>query len=192
MFVTSVITSQIMKFKFDKIQKITIGNINAFRDWSRVEDIITGYVLLAEKGKYGDIYNQGSQRTNSVLSYILLGLECAGYQIDKIETINGEKKIDNPTELNHHKMFEMSFEMTNVDRMLLEGELEYGLSNEKGIVVYTNKGKVMIEFDKERFRPAEVPILLSNTEKIQKLGFEVKHGVRDIINDQLNYFIGEI
>jgi GDPmannose 4,6-dehydratase len=48
--------------------------------------------------------------------------------------------------------------------MMLDGELEFHPSD-IGIVVYTNKGKVPIEFDKQRFRSAEVPILLSNTKK---------------------------
>ena len=53
MFVTSVITNQIMKLKLGETNKITIGNINAFRDWSHVLDIINGYMLLADEGKVG-------------------------------------------------------------------------------------------------------------------------------------------
>ena len=52
---------------------------------------------LASNGNSGDVYNQGAMRTNSVLSYILISLEEAGYQINKIETFNGEKKITEPT-----------------------------------------------------------------------------------------------
>src|SRR4030043_2459559 len=77
MFVTSAIAHQVMQLKRGEIDKIVIGNVNAFRDWSHVGDIVKGYCLLAQKGKYGDVYNQGSQRTNSVLSYLLLSLECA-------------------------------------------------------------------------------------------------------------------
>ncbi|HML04782.1 MAG TPA: GDP-mannose 4,6-dehydratase, partial [Methanobacterium sp.] len=97
MFVTSVIINQIMKLKFNEVNKISIGNINAFRDWSHVKDIVNGYLLLAENGKGGEVYNQGSMRTNSVLSYILFGLEESGWNINKIETFNGEKVISNPT-----------------------------------------------------------------------------------------------
>ena len=86
MFVTSVITNQIMKLKFGETDRILIGNLNAFRDWSHVKDIVQGYLLLAEKGQSGAVYNQGSMRTNSVLSYILFGLEEAGWNINSIET----------------------------------------------------------------------------------------------------------
>lgn len=187
-FVTSAITSQVMRLKRGEIDRITIGNVNAFRDWSHVDDIVRGYCLLAEKGKPGEVYVQGSQRTNSVLSYLLLALACAGYSISRLETAKGDKIVERPTEVDSSPMFGLSFEKTRVDRLMLEGEMEFSASD-KGIEVITDRGKVTVEFDPEKFRPAEVPILLSNTAKIQKLGFQVKHSLKDIINDQLNYYL---
>lgn len=188
MFVTSVITNQIMKLKFGEIDKIIIGNLNAFRDWSHVYDIIQGYLLLAEKGLKGDVYNQGSMRTNSVLSYILLGLEEAGWNINKIETFKGDKMIEDPSEMDKSSIFGIKFPKTMVDQMMLEGELEY-TPEDKGIKVHTDKGEVLIQFNPDRFRPAEVPILLSDTEKIQKIGATIKYSLSDIIKHQLNYFL---
>lgn len=188
MFVTSVITHQVMQLKRGEIDRIVIGNVNAFRDWSYITDILEGYCLLAERGKYGEVYNQGSQRTNSVLGYLLLSLECAGYAIDRIKTINGNKVVQNPTELDNSEMFGLRFDKTKVDKLMLEGALEFQPSD-IGIVAITDKGKITIEFDKERFRPADAPILLSDTTKIQELGFQTKHSLKDIINDQLNYFL---
>lgn len=188
MFVTSVITSQVMKLKRGEIDRITIGNVNAFRDWSHINDVVKGYCLVAEQGKPGEVYNQGSQRTNSVLSYLLLALESAGYAVSKIQTVKGDKVVDNPTELDNSDMFGLGFEKTKVDKLMLEGKLEF-YPSDMGLAVTTNKGEVTVEFDPERFRPAEVPILLCNTSKIRKLGFEIKHNLKDIINDQLNYFL---
>jgi GDPmannose 4,6-dehydratase len=188
MFVTSAITRQVMQFKRGEIDRLAIGNVNAFRDWSHVDDIVKGYCLLAEKGKYGDVYNQGSQRTNSVLSYLLLSLECAGYAVDKIATVQGKKKVERPTEIDNSEMFGLRFEKTKVDKLMLEDKLEFQLSD-TGIVVFTDKGQITVEFDTEKFRPAEVPILLTRTAKIQKLGFQINHSLKDIINDQLNYYL---
>ena len=188
MFVTSSITRQVMQYKRGEIDKIRIGNVNAFRDWSHVSDVLKGYCLLAEKGRCGDVYNQGSQRTNSVLSYLLLSLECAGYAVKRIETIVGKKAVDNPNELDSSKMFGLGFEKTKVDKLLLDSKLEFELSD-IGIVVITDNGKITVEFDEEKFRPAEVPILLASAAKIKELGFQVQHSLRDIINDQLNYFL---
>ena len=188
MFVTSTITRQVMQIKRGEIDKIVIGNVNAFRDWSHVNDIVKGYCLLAQKGKYGDVYNQGSQRTNSILSYVLLSLECAGYTVDKVKTIKGDKVIENPNEIDDSEMFGLRFEKTKIDKLLLEDKLEFQPAD-LGIIAFTDKGKINIEFDPEKFRPAEVPILLTGTAKVQQLGFKIHHTLKDIINDQLNYYL---
>jgi GDPmannose 4,6-dehydratase len=188
MFVTSSITRQVMQYKRGEIDKICIGNVNAFRDWSHVSDVLKGYCLLAEKGIYGDVYNQGSQRTNSVLSYLLLSLECAGYAVNGIETLDGKKAVDAPNELDSSKVFGLRFEKTKVDKLILEGKLEFQLSD-AGIIAITDKGEITVEFDEKKFRLAEVPILLAKTAKIEELGFQVQHSLKDIINDQLNYFL---
>jgi GDP-mannose 4,6-dehydratase len=188
MFVTSTITRQVMQHKRGEIDKIVIGNVNAFRDWSHVNDIVKGYCLLAQKGKYGDVYNQGSQRTNSILSYVLLSLECAGYIIDRIQTIKGDKAIDNPNEIDDSEMFGLRFKKTKIDKLMLEDKLEFQPAD-LGIIAITDKGKIIIEFDAERFRSAEVPILLTKIAKIQELGFKIHHSLKDIINDQLKYYL---
>jgi GDPmannose 4,6-dehydratase len=188
MFVTSVITNQIMKLKFNEINKISIGNINAFRDWSHVNDIVQGYLLLAQKGTSGEVYNQGSMRTNSVLSYILLGLEQAGWEVNKIKTMNNGKVVEDPTENDKSEIFGINFNKTKVDQLLLEEKIDFQLED-KGIIVETDKEDILVNFDANRFRPAEVPILLADTSKIQKLGCEIEYSLSDVIRDQLNYFI---
>lgn len=187
MFVTSVITNQIMKLKYSETDRIVIGNLNAFRDWSHVSDIIQGYLVLAAKGKSGEAYNQGSMRTNSVLSYILLGMEQAGWNINSIETMKGEKTIENPAEINNDPIFGVNFDKTRADQVMLEEGLEYTIQD-KGINVNTDQGKVVIEFNPDRFRPAEVPMILSDNQKIQKIGGKIQYSLSDVIKDQLNYF----
>ena len=188
MFVTSVITDQVAKIKTGETNQIKIGNLNSFKDWSHVKDIIIGYIKLALNGRSGDVYNQGAMRTNSVLSYILLSLEEAGYNIDQIETFDGNKKVFSPTLMDYSPIFGVKFAKTKVDRIMLEDGLEYTI-NDKGINVYTDKGKIAVNFDPDRFRPAEVPIMLADTRKIQEIGAKTDHSLRDIITDQLNYFI---
>ncbi len=190
MFVTSVITNQVAQLAAGDRKEITIGNVNAFRDWSHVMDTVQGYCLLAEKGLPGDVYNQGSMRTTSVLSYILLSLESAGIPVDTIETVKNGKIVANPTEMDESTIFGVQFAKTEVDRMMLEGELDFSLSD-SGITVHSGTRRIPIVFDPERFRPAEVPILFSDTTKIEKLGFETSYSVPDIVGDQLNYYLDE-
>jgi GDPmannose 4,6-dehydratase len=187
-FVTSTIVRQCVSLKFDELDKITIGNVNVFRDWSHVEDIVDGYILLAEKAKPGDVYVQGSMRTNSVLTYILLTLQHLDYNVREVETLKGEKKVKDPAEVAEEDFFNVRFVKTKVDALMLKDELEYTLED-SGLRVKTDKGNVAVVFDPSRFRPAEVPILMSDTRKIQKLGFKVTKSLEDIIRDQINYYL---
>jgi GDPmannose 4,6-dehydratase len=70
---------------------------------------------------------------------------------------------------------------------MLDGAVEYEASD-KGLAVNTSRGKVTVEFDADRFRPAEVPILLSDTTKMQALGYETRRSLREIIKEQINYY----
>ena len=188
MFVTAAVTRQVAQLKFGEIDRITIGNVNAFRDWSHVQDIVQGYALMAEKGVPGEVYNQGSMRTNSVLSFILLSLERAGWEIRKIKTRKGDKEVVTPTAPEAQPLFGMKFEKTTIDKLLINNEIEFDADDE-AILVDTNKGDVIIEFDASRFRQAEVPILLSDSTKFQRLGFKTSYSLVDIIDDQLNYYL---
>lgn len=188
-FVTSSVVRQCVKVKFGEADKVVVGNVNAFRDWSHVEDIVEGYVLLAEKGVPGDVYVLGSMRTNSVLSYILLTLEELDYKVEEMESLKGNKKVKEPLERDYEEAFGINFEKTKVDKLILNGELEFNLED-RGIRVKTDKGNITIEFDPERFRPADVPILLSNPKKaIESLGFKPTKKLTDIIKDQINYYL---
>ena len=167
--------------------EVRIGNVNAFRDWSHVEDIVRGYCLLSSEGRSGSVYNQGSERTNSVLSYILLSLEGAGYSVERIRSLKNGKKVENPVSPDDKSFFGRDFFHTKVDRMLLENSIRFERQDE-GIRVESSEEDVVIRFKKDRFRPSEVPILMSDTGRMKDLGFSIDHSISDIIDDQLGYF----
>jgi GDPmannose 4,6-dehydratase len=187
-FVTSTIVRQCVMLKCGEIDKIRIGNVNVFRDWSHIEDMVKGYILLADKGVPGHVYVQGSMRTNSVLTYILLTLQHLGYVVKEIEALSGDKRVKEPVEIDCSKFFGFEFEKTLVDKLIFNGELEYTLED-KGILVKTTKGNIVIRFEPQRFRTAEVPMLMSDTRKIQRLGFKTTKKLKDIIRDQVNYYL---
>jgi GDP-D-mannose dehydratase len=105
-----------------------------------------------------------------------------------VETVKNSKVIERPADQETYEMFGVKFEMTKADKLLLQDKIEFNIED-KGIRVYTDKGVIPVEFDLSRFRPADVPILISDTTKIKKLGFGIKHTLEDIIRDQLNYFM---
>ncbi|MEN6294141.1 MAG: GDP-mannose 4,6 dehydratase, partial [Methanobacterium sp.] len=73
------------------------------------------------------------------------------------------------------------------DQMILEDQMEYTLQD-KGIKVQTDQGNLTIEFNPERFRPAEIPLVLCDNRKIQKIGGKIEYSLSDIIQEQLSYF----
>jgi GDPmannose 4,6-dehydratase len=186
-FVTASIVSQGVRIKQGEADKIVIGNVNAFRDWSHVLDVVDGYFLLAEKGVSGEVYVQGSMRTNSVLTYLLMSLDELGYRVEGVETLAGKKCFDQPLRPVRVSRYGISWDGTALDNAMLDGAVEYEASD-KGLVVNTSRGKVTVEFDSDRFRPAEVPVLLSDTTKMQSLGYETRRSLREIIKEQINYY----
>jgi len=185
-FVTSVIVKQALQLKAGVKKQIDIGNVNAFRDWSHVDDIVDGYMLLAERGRSGDVYVMGSMRTNSVLTYIMWTLEKLGYDIKLLET-GTHLKYPDPARLTDDQWYNIGFEKTWMDNLLLGGRLKFTPAD-KGLILHTDKGEVKINIDSQRFRPSDVPVLLSDPKKAHGIGFETKNSVKDIIRDQINYY----
>ena len=189
MFVTSIIASQVAKLSKDGHErKIEIGNVNSFRDWSHVNDVVRGYCLLAEKGRPGEVYNQGSQRTTSILSYILLALEENGMKVEKIESFKNRKRVIDPLQPDTQPLWGRSLEFTKVDSLMLREGLTFELEDE-GVWVHTDSGKIPVQFNPERFRALDVPILLADSSKIAQLGFKSEHTLSDIVRDQVNYYL---
>ncbi len=107
---------------------IQVGNLEAVRDFTYVGDIVEAYLLLAEKGQAGEVYNIGSGR----------GV--------KIQTIL-DKLID----------------LSSV--------------------------KIKVEFDSKRLRPSDVPILISDISKFQRLsGWQPTTSIDEILQKVLNYW----
>jgi len=187
-FVTSVVTRQVTQLKCGEIDQISIGNVNACRDWSHIDDIIEGYQIIAKKGQPGDVYNVGSNRTTSVLSYLLMSIEASGHKVQEISSVHSDKVVKNPLVPDNSRVFGVEFEKPLIDQLILTDEISFGIEDE-GILVRTDGPDIRITFDPKRFRPSEVPILFSDISKIKKLGYQVRYQIRDIIRDQMNFFM---
>jgi GDPmannose 4,6-dehydratase len=71
-FVTSRIIMQLCAIKddYDGQGVLKLGDLTACRDWSHVDDICQGYLLMAEKGAPGRVYVQGSGTATSVQEFL--------------------------------------------------------------------------------------------------------------------------
>jgi len=185
-YVTSSIIRQCIQLRDGLIDSIRIGNVGAFRDWSHVEDIVEGYRLLAEKGAAGEVYVLGSRRMNSVLTYLLLGLCEVGYDIEALETLYGEKRVDAPMNPDPDPLWGLVFDKPCIDGQLLSNGLCYGLAD-RGLRLHTRQGEVKIVFDPSLFRPTDIPLMISNPAKAEKLGYQIRHSLQDIVRDQVGF-----
>jgi GDPmannose 4,6-dehydratase len=184
-FVTTDIMKQIINvIKGDN--EIKAGNIIAMRDWSCVSDVVKAYVLLSKKKSKGEVFNVGSGRTNSVLTFILLSLEVAGFKIEEIEFKN--KKIENPIEKVKFEINNFSFETYKIDKLILKGKIKFEDLCD-GVIVKTKKKNVKINIDFEKIRKIDIPVLLCDNRKIKKIGFKVNYDLKEIVREMLDYFI---
>ncbi|HWQ66604.1 MAG TPA: GDP-mannose 4,6-dehydratase [Methanospirillum sp.] len=186
-YVTSVIAKQVAGLQSGHINKVIIGNINPIRDFSHVQDIVSGYQILAERGRTGNAYNLGSMRGVSIATYLLTCLEIAGHQIDKIETQHGDITLSMPLSEVSSSIFGTPLPMSNLDKSIIEGNISFSQSN-RGIIVYSRDTQIEIHFDPNKFRPVDIPILIADARKVSKIGYQPVCSLRNIIQDQLTYY----
>ncbi|MBO7453079.1 MAG: NAD-dependent epimerase/dehydratase family protein [Clostridiales bacterium] len=62
-FVVTDYCQRIVDLENGKIDTFTFGNLDSWRDFSDVRDVVRAYRLIAEKGESGEIYNVGSGKS---------------------------------------------------------------------------------------------------------------------------------
>lgn len=189
-YVTSVIARQVAELKCGRCQEIRIGNINPVRDFSHVEDVVNGYMLLADRGKAGNVYNLGSMNGVSIATYLLKTLEVAGFPVDSIRT--GKKgSMDKPSTMESTDLFGVPLPVSRLDRAIIQGDISFTLS-EGGFSILSGEREIPVTFDQTKFRPADIPFLIADTRKISAIGYQPEKTVSDIISDQLRYYQDKI
>lgn len=83
-FVVSDFASKIAEIEKGAEPVIRVGNLEAYRDFTDVRDIVRGYVMLMEKGEIGQIYNIGSGNAYKIQDIldILLSLSATKIKIE--------------------------------------------------------------------------------------------------------------
>lgn len=62
-FVVTDYCMRIAQLEAGKLETFAYGNLDSWRDFSDVRDVVRAYRLVAEKGKSGEIYNVGSGKS---------------------------------------------------------------------------------------------------------------------------------
>ncbi len=186
-FVTASLAKQVANYQKGDTSSIQVGDVSVFRDFTHISDAITGYCKVMEKGAYGEVYNLGSMRATSVLHYLLVSIECAGYSIQNISSFDGEFIVENPLASNNLSLLGVSGVYSHVDEKIAENESLFTLKS-GGIRVKTDKGIIPIVFNQELYRPSDNPFIVADIEKLKRLGYEPIKKIHDIAFDQVQSF----
>ena len=96
-FSTSAFAKKIVEIEKEKKEPVlTVGNLEAKRDFTDVRDMVWAYILLMEKGKSGDVYNIGSGKAYKMSEVLDMMLSFSKVKI-KVETDSSLlRPSDNP------------------------------------------------------------------------------------------------
>lgn len=83
-FVVADFASKIVEIEQGADPILKVGNLDAYRDFTDVRDIVKGYVLLLNKGHSGEVYNIGSGKSIKVKDILDILVEYSKVEI-KIE-----------------------------------------------------------------------------------------------------------
>jgi GDP-4-dehydro-6-deoxy-D-mannose reductase len=81
-FLVPALVRRVVALRDTTIQHLPIGNTTPIRDFLHVSDVVSAYLLLAERGQPGESYNVCSGRGQSVGEIAALVLERAGVQAE--------------------------------------------------------------------------------------------------------------
>lgn len=95
-FVIPDFASKIARVELGLQKEITVGNLEAYRDFSDVRDIVHGYRLLMQTGKTGEIYNIGSGRAYKISDVLDILLSYAKKTIRVVKDPNLMRPSDAP------------------------------------------------------------------------------------------------
>ena len=73
---------------------VRVGNLEAERDFTDVEDVVRAYALLMERGRSGEAYNIGSGRPRSVASLLEGLLKLSGVEVRVEEDLGRMRPTD--------------------------------------------------------------------------------------------------
>ena len=95
-FVVSGVARRIAEAERDAISTITVGNLDAVRDFTDVRDVVAAYRLLALTGKAGEVYNIGSGVGRTIASMIASLVSLSTVPLTLVADPNLMRPSDNP------------------------------------------------------------------------------------------------
>ncbi|AOZ93298.1 GDP-mannose 4,6-dehydratase [Paenibacillus crassostreae] len=84
---------------------ISVGNLTSKRDFTDVRDMVMGYLLAAEKGVKGEVYNLCSGKEISIQHLLNLMISLSDKSVTVNQDLNKMRPVDIPTYFGSNKKF---------------------------------------------------------------------------------------
>ena len=97
-FVTRKITRAVGRIKSNLQKKVTLGNLDAYRDWGYAEDYVNGMYLMMHH-KYPDDWVLATGETHSVREFAKIAFDEVGLNYE--DYVITDPKYQRPNEVNH-------------------------------------------------------------------------------------------
>lgn len=95
-FAISAFAKQIAAIEAGKLDHLSVGNLQATRDFTDVKDMVAGYILLMEKGVSGETYNIGSGQGKTMQAMLDLLLSLTETKIQPVPNQTLQRPNDVP------------------------------------------------------------------------------------------------
>ena len=165
-FVTRKITIALSKILDNTQDYISLGNLDAKRDWGYAPDYVDGMWRMLQIDKPDD-FVLSTNETHSIREFIEESIKYCNDWIDEIRTSQTEKRF-------------------------VKFDLEWIGSGEDEIGYCKNRKTPIIKIDKKYYRPAEVDLLIGDSTKAKDvLGWVAKTKFNELVKKMMIFDIRE-
>ncbi|MCX6157121.1 MAG: GDP-mannose 4,6-dehydratase [Ignavibacteriota bacterium] len=165
-FVTRKITRAVSKIICGHQKKLSLGNLNAKRDWGYAPEFCEGMWMMLQQDKPED-YVLATGETHTVREFVDLTFKGLGVELEW----QGEKEKEKGVVRNIN------------DDLLLEGLGKVKAIYKEMVLKYIKKNDVVVEVDKNYYRPTEVDLLIGDASKAyNNLGWKPKTKFEELVN----------
>ncbi len=169
-FVTRKITRAVSRIVCGNQKKLLLGNLNAKRDWGYAPEYCEGMWRMLQNKEPED-FVLATGETHTVREFVDLSFKSLGIELEWRGSNANEKGIINNV---------------NVD-LIIEGLNDVKPMLQDTLLKYIKKGEVVVEVDKNYYRPTEVDLLIGDASKAERiLNWKPKTKFEDLVKIMIN------
>ena len=169
-FVTRKITRAVSRIVCGNQKKLLLGNLNAKRDWGYAPEYCEGMWRMLQNKEPED-FVLATGETHTVREFVDLSFKSLGIELEWRGSNANEMGIINNV---------------NVD-LIIEGLNDVKPMLQDTLLKYIKKGEVVVEVDKNYYRPTEVDLLIGDASKAERiLNWKPKTKFEDLVKIMIN------